>query len=160
MRTSARLHCRAQLPCRPKACCRRNRFRSALPRRRDQGPQDPNIPAAHVETLAGLDFSGEAAEVAANASKRFPNEPHFSLLEAVNAGAAGEWDRADAIFAKLALNSPCGRLKRRAIVSAPAICPVPKPCSKMRLSRHHSILQHGPCGGSSGECRAMSATNG
>ena len=69
-------------------------------------PQDPNIPAAHAETLAGLDYAREAAEIAANARKRFPAEPHFALLEAIHAGFAGEWDRAEAIFAELPADMP------------------------------------------------------
>lgn len=66
-----------------------------------RNPQDPNIPAAHAQTLAGLDYAARAAEVVAEARNRFPHEPHFALLEAVHSGAAGEWDRAQAIFASL-----------------------------------------------------------
>lgn len=69
-------------------------------------PQDPNIPASHAEVLAGLDYSSEAAEIAAAARKRFPDEAHFALLEAVYAGAAGDWNRAEAIFDELAVQSP------------------------------------------------------
>ena len=71
-----------------------------------RAPQDPNIPAAHAETLAGLDHAAEAAQVALEARKRFPNEPHFALLDAVHAGSAGEWDRAEAGFAALNAQSP------------------------------------------------------
>jgi len=70
-----------------------------------KAPQDPNIPAAHAEIFAGLDYAREAAEVAAEARARFPQEPHFALLEAVHAGSAGEWDRAEAIFATLQLDT-------------------------------------------------------
>ncbi|QUL36608.1 putative 2OG-Fe(II) oxygenase [Erythrobacter sp. JK5] len=76
-------------------------FRTAA----DKLPQDPNIPAGHAETLAGLDHAREAAEIAAAARSRFPNEPHFALLEAVHAGSAGEWERAEAIFATLPTDS-------------------------------------------------------
>jgi tetratricopeptide (TPR) repeat protein len=69
-------------------------------------PQDPNIPAAHAEALAGLDHAREAADIAAAARKRFSSEPHFALLEAVHAGSAGEWDRADAIFSELPEDFP------------------------------------------------------
>ncbi|MDC8754059.1 putative 2OG-Fe(II) oxygenase [Erythrobacter sp. sf7] len=69
-------------------------------------PQDPNIPATHIETLAGLDHAGQAAEVAAEARRRFPNEAHFALLEAIHAGSAGDYARADAIFAALADERP------------------------------------------------------
>ncbi|EAQ29225.1 TPR domain protein [Erythrobacter sp. NAP1] len=77
-------------------------FRAAAAR----APQDPNIPATHAETLAGLDHASEAADVAAEARQRFPNEPHFALLEAVHAGSAGEWERAERLFADLALDTP------------------------------------------------------
>ncbi|MHA6334430.1 2OG-Fe(II) oxygenase family protein [Qipengyuania sp. CAU 1752] len=69
-------------------------------------PQDPSIPADHVALLAGLDHAGEAAEVAAAARKRFPNIPQLALLEAINAGAAGDDARADKQFAQLALQTP------------------------------------------------------
>lgn len=69
-------------------------------------PQDPNIPATHAETLAGLDFSSEAAEVAAEARLRFPYEVHFALLEAIHAGCAGEFERAETIFGSLADDRP------------------------------------------------------
>ena len=71
-----------------------------------KAPQDPNIPSAHAEALAGIDRASEAAQVAAEARKRFPNEAHFTFLEAVHAGSAGEWERADAIFATLDSDSP------------------------------------------------------
>ena len=77
-------------------------FREAAAR----APQDPNIPATHVETLAGLDHASEACEVAAEARRRFPNEPHFALLEAIHAGSAGDFARAEAIFATLADERP------------------------------------------------------
>ena len=69
-------------------------------------PQDPNIPATHVETLAGLDFAAEAAEVAAAARRRFPDEAHFALLEAIHAGSSGDDGRAEAIFANLPDQGP------------------------------------------------------
>lgn len=72
----------------------------------ERAPQDPNIPATHAETFAGLDHASEAADVAAQARKRFPGEPHFALLEAIHAGSAGEWDRAEAIFGELPEQSP------------------------------------------------------
>jgi Flp pilus assembly protein TadD len=75
-----------------------------------RAPQDPNIAAIHAETLAGLDHAARAAEIAAQARMRFPNEPHFALLEAVHAGSAGEWDRAEEIFADLQIDSPVGAL--------------------------------------------------
>ncbi|KWV90364.1 putative 2OG-Fe(II) oxygenase [Erythrobacter sp. YT30] len=69
-------------------------------------PQDPNIPATHVDALAGLDYAGAAADVAHEARQRFPNEPHFALLEAANASASGQWDRAETIFADLKDDRP------------------------------------------------------
>ena len=64
-------------------------------------PQDPNIPATHIETLAGLDFASEAADIAAAARRLFPAEVHFALLEAIHAGSAGDDARAEVIFAGL-----------------------------------------------------------
>ncbi|GMN03269.1 hypothetical protein MTsPCn3_20000 [Erythrobacter sp. MTPC3] len=66
-----------------------------------QHPQDPNIPMAHCEVLAGLERAAEAADIAAGARTRFPNIEHFAFLEAVHSGTAGDWDRAEAIFATL-----------------------------------------------------------
>ncbi len=71
-----------------------------------KAPQDPNIAAAHAETLAGIDYAAEAAKVAAEARKRFPNEPHFALLEAVHSGSAGDWDRAQKAFADVPAEHP------------------------------------------------------
>ena len=45
---------------------------------------------------------------------RFAHEQHFALLEAIHAGAAGEWDRAEAIFAGLADDRPQRLLARGA----------------------------------------------
>jgi tetratricopeptide (TPR) repeat protein len=72
----------------------------------NKAPRDPNIPAAHAEALAGIDQVAEAAAVAAEARRRFPGESHFALIEAVHAGSAGDWDRAEAIFGKLSDTRP------------------------------------------------------
>ncbi len=69
-------------------------------------PQDPNIAADHCAKLGGADLAAEAADVAAEAQKRFPGMPYFALLEAVHAGAAGEDDRAEAIYAELPYDTP------------------------------------------------------
>lgn len=69
-------------------------------------PADPNIPYAHAEMLAGLDFAAEATAVAAEARNRFPQQSGFALLEAVHAGSAGDDERAEAIFAELTLDTP------------------------------------------------------
>lgn len=61
-------------------------------------PADPNIPAAHCEVLSGMDRYAEAAEVAAAARRRFPEEAEFALLEAQHAGAAGDDERAERIW--------------------------------------------------------------
>ena len=68
-------------------------------------PDDPSLRAAHATLLAGLDRFAEAAEIAGAARARFPDDPHFALLEAVHAGSAGDDDRAGRIFAKLALDT-------------------------------------------------------
>lgn len=62
-------------------------------------PQDPQIPTAHCALLAGLDRKAEAAEVAANARRRFPELEQFALLEAIYAGEDGQDERAEAIWA-------------------------------------------------------------
>ncbi|UIP06550.1 putative 2OG-Fe(II) oxygenase [Erythrobacter sp. SDW2] len=66
-------------------------------------PRDATIAADHIAVLAGLDFAAEAAEVAAAAQARFPAMEQFALLEAVNAGFAGDDARAEAIFADLSV---------------------------------------------------------
>jgi tetratricopeptide (TPR) repeat protein len=81
-------------------------FTEPFARAAARAPQDPNIAAAHAETLAGLDYAAEAAEVAAGARRRFAHEPHFALLEAIHAGSAGQTERADAIFAQLPVRTP------------------------------------------------------
>jgi Tfp pilus assembly protein PilF len=70
---------------------------------------DPNIPAAHAEVLAGLDYASEAADVAAKAQASASNPQHqsyFAFLEAVHSGADGQWDRAEAIFKTLEFAGP------------------------------------------------------
>jgi len=70
-----------------------------------KAPQDPNILSAWVDTLAGIGRFDGAANVATRARSLFPDQPHFAMLEAINAGAAGEWDRAEAIYADLSVES-------------------------------------------------------
>lgn len=64
-------------------------------------PQDPNIPDGWCKTLAALELNAQAMEVAADARKSSQPAAYFALLEAVYAGAAGDHDRAEAIFANL-----------------------------------------------------------
>ncbi len=73
-------------------------------------PQDPNVASAHCEVLAGNDRFAEAADIAADAQGRFPDELHFRMLEAVHAGSGGEWDRADRIFTALEYDIPTRNL--------------------------------------------------
>lgn len=68
-------------------------------------PDDPNIPAAWIEVLAGLDHYEQAARVAAQAAARFPQIERFTLLEAVQSGNAGDDDRAERIYAALDLDT-------------------------------------------------------
>ena len=70
-----------------------------------KAPQDPNILAGWVDALAGIERFDGAANVAARARDTFPKEPHFALLEAINAGSAGDWSRADAIYTDLSTES-------------------------------------------------------
>lgn len=66
-------------------------------------PDDPNIPAAWINVLAGLDHHERAAAVARDAAARFSQIARFRLLEAVHVGNAGDDERAEAIFAQLPL---------------------------------------------------------
>ena len=66
-------------------------------------PHDPDIPIEHARLLASVDRPAEAADIVAQARKRFAEDPRFALLEAAYAGTAGELDRADRIFADLPL---------------------------------------------------------
>ena len=70
-----------------------------------RAPQDPNILAAWCDAYAGIDRFAEAATVAAKARESFPGEPHFALLEAINAGSAGDWEWADKLFGALETQS-------------------------------------------------------
>lgn len=72
----------------------------------EQLPADPAIPISWSVALAGMDCEAEAAEVAARARKAFPEEHGFAMLEAVYAGAAGNHDRAEAVFAALKFDTP------------------------------------------------------
>lgn len=73
-------------------------------------PQDPNIRADHAELLAGQDRFLEAADVLARARQDFPAIGRFALLEAVHAGAAGDDDRAEAIWNTLSAETAEERL--------------------------------------------------
>lgn len=75
-----------------------------------RAPQDPSIPAAHAAVLAGLDYTKLATDVAAAASERFPQSPRFALLEAIYAGEAGDNARAEAIWLRLADDTPERRI--------------------------------------------------
>ncbi|MXO89482.1 tetratricopeptide repeat protein [Altererythrobacter aquaemixtae] len=69
-------------------------------------PQDPNIFAEWISVLAGLDFNERAASLASRAQAIFPHINHFTLQEAINAGAMGDNDRAERLFAKLERDDP------------------------------------------------------
>lgn len=69
-------------------------------------PQDPNILSEWCSVLSGLDFTERAAEIAAEAQVQFPAIDHFILLEAVNAGAAGDQPRAERAFARMDRQDP------------------------------------------------------
>ena len=68
-------------------------------------PDDPNIPSAHIAVLASVERAAEAADIAAEARRRFPEIAHFGLAEAAHAGSAGDDERAETIFAALALDT-------------------------------------------------------
>lgn len=81
-------------------------FASHYGRARERAPDDPSIPIAWANILAGLDFHAEAADVVSQARRRFPNDEQFALLEAIHSGAAGDDDRAEHIYALLGLQTP------------------------------------------------------
>ena len=68
-------------------------------------PDDPAVPSAHAALLASCDRHAEAADVAADAAGRFPEIAHFRVLEAAEAGAAGQLERAETLFAALTEDS-------------------------------------------------------
>lgn len=68
-------------------------------------PQDASIAFLHGELLAGIDRNAEAAEVVHAARQRLPDAPRLTLLEAIYAGAAGDDDRAETLFAQLSTDS-------------------------------------------------------
>ncbi len=68
-------------------------------------PQDPNIPYAWCGVLGSLDDNAKAADIAAEARKAHPDTQQFALLEALHSGAAGDDDRAEAIFKKLTIQN-------------------------------------------------------
>lgn len=76
-----------------------------------RAPQDPNIPFLRITVLEGNDCFAQAAEIAADARRNFPQIEDFGLLEAANCGSAGDDDRAEAIFANLALDTPARHLQ-------------------------------------------------
>ena len=64
------------------------------------------IPVAHIRHLAVREEYAEAALVAAEAARRFPEEEFFALSHASNAGMAGDLDQADALFSQLSRKTP------------------------------------------------------
>ncbi len=64
-------------------------------------PQDESIVILHGELLAGIDRNAEAADIVRAARHRFPEQPRLALLEAIYAGAAGDDDAAETLFAAL-----------------------------------------------------------
>ncbi|MDJ0643064.1 MAG: putative 2OG-Fe(II) oxygenase [Erythrobacter sp.] len=64
-------------------------------------PQDPNIPDGWCKALAALELNEQALDVAAEARRTSQPAAYFALLEAVYAGASGDHERAEAIFADL-----------------------------------------------------------
>ncbi len=69
-------------------------------------PQDAGIAFGHISALADTDRFAEACEVAAAARQRFGQMEQFALLEAINAGSAGDDERAQAVFQPLQLDTP------------------------------------------------------
>lgn len=71
----------------------------------ERDPSNIAIPLAWAQVLAGIDRHADAAEVVASARARFADDSELALAEAVYAGAAGNDDRAEAIFTPLKLHS-------------------------------------------------------
>ncbi|MGB3753800.1 MAG: putative 2OG-Fe(II) oxygenase [Parerythrobacter sp.] len=69
-------------------------------------PQDPNLPTAYAGLLAANRDNAAAADVAAQAARRFGDTDHFTMLEAVYAGGAGETARAAALLERLDMTAP------------------------------------------------------
>lgn len=69
-------------------------------------PTDAGLARAHVAVLEGHDLFAQALEVASAAARRMPDDEGLALLEAVQAGVAGDDGLADAIFARLTLDTP------------------------------------------------------
>ena len=93
-----------------------------------QMPDDPAILRDWAATLAGIGYAAEAAEVAAQGVRRFGPASGFALLEATHAGAAGDDERAEAIFARLegggidrTLHEARHRLRRGELIAAEAL---------------------------------------
>lgn len=68
-------------------------------------PRDPNIWYDWANQLAAMDRFGEAAGIAANASRQFFAQPEFQLQHATHASAAGDLACADSLFAKIAVDT-------------------------------------------------------
>ena len=75
-----------------------------------KAPHDANIYVAWITTLGGLDYDREAAEVARLARAAFPDNEHFTLLEATHASASGELEQAERLFAALGMDGADRRL--------------------------------------------------
>ena len=69
-------------------------------------PADPAVARAHVQVLDNHDLFDEALAVAAAAHARIPGDPGMALLEAAQASAVGQDERAEAIYAALDLDTP------------------------------------------------------
>ncbi|MEM7703748.1 MAG: putative 2OG-Fe(II) oxygenase [Pseudomonadota bacterium] len=80
-------------------------FTRPFQRAAQRAPTDPNIRAAWIDALAGIERFAMAADIAAIARSAFPNQPHFALLEAMHASASGAWQRAETIYADLGVES-------------------------------------------------------
>ncbi|PHQ63107.1 tetratricopeptide repeat protein [Sphingobium yanoikuyae] len=69
-------------------------------------PDDCGLIKAWCAALAGVDRHAEAADIAGDAVRRFSGDETWRLAEAVYAGASGDDDRAERLFADLPLKGP------------------------------------------------------
>ncbi len=77
-------------------------FRKAMA----QAPDNAALRHALIDLQTGLDQHASAVETAREAAAAFPHNPAFALAEAVNAGVLGDMARAEALYAKLEIDTP------------------------------------------------------
>ena len=81
-------------------------------------PADPAIARAHIQLLEQHDLFEQARDVAVAARKRFPDDPHFRLMEAAQTANLGETQAALRLFAESGIeNADRWLLEARALLA-------------------------------------------